>query len=53
VTDVDNVPSQRVLEKNGFRREAVLRKRFFDKREYRDECMFSLLREQWEKERAP
>jgi RimJ/RimL family protein N-acetyltransferase len=49
VTDVENVPSQRVLEKNGFRREAVLRKRFFNKGEYRDECMYSLLREDWQK----
>ena len=47
VTDVDNVPSQRVLEKNGFRREAELRKRFFNKGEYRDEYMYRLLREEW------
>ncbi|HEV2226706.1 MAG TPA: GNAT family protein [Nitrososphaerales archaeon] len=48
VTDVDNVPSQRVLEKNGFRREAELRKRFFNKGEYRNEYMYSLLREEWQ-----
>jgi [ribosomal protein S5]-alanine N-acetyltransferase len=49
VTDVENVPSQRVLEKNGFTREAKLRKRFFNKGEYRDEFMYGLLREEWQK----
>jgi len=49
VTDVENLPSQRVLEKNGFRREAELRKRFFNKGEYRNEYMYSLLREEWHK----
>ena len=49
VTDVENVPSQRVLEKNGFRREAELRKRFYNKGEYRNEYMYSLLREEWQK----
>jgi len=49
VTDVENVPSQRVLEKNGFRREAELRKRFFNKGQYRNEYMYSLLREEWQK----
>ena len=48
-TDVENVPSQRVLEKNGFKREAELRKRFFYKGHYRNEYMYSLLREEWEK----
>lgn len=51
VTDADNVPSQRVLEKSGFRREGVLRKRCFDRGEYRDEYIYSLLREEWEKAR--
>jgi RimJ/RimL family protein N-acetyltransferase len=49
VTDADNIPSQRVLEKNGFRREAELRKRFFNRGVYRDEYMYSLLREEWQK----
>jgi RimJ/RimL family protein N-acetyltransferase len=49
VTDVDNVPSQRVLEKNGFKREGELRKRFYNKGQYRNEYMYSLLREEWEK----
>ena len=48
VTDVENVPSQRVLEKKGFKREGELRKRFFNKGQYRNEYMHSLLREEWE-----
>jgi RimJ/RimL family protein N-acetyltransferase len=47
VTDVANVPSQRVLEKNGFKREGELRKRAFNKGQYRNEYMYSLLREEW------
>jgi RimJ/RimL family protein N-acetyltransferase len=52
VTDVENVPSQRVLEKNGFKREGELRKRFYNKGQYRNEYMYSLLREEWEKTKA-
>jgi RimJ/RimL family protein N-acetyltransferase len=52
VTDVDNIPSQRVLKKSGFRREGVLRKRCFDRGQYRDEYIYSLLREEWETART-
>jgi RimJ/RimL family protein N-acetyltransferase len=52
VTDVENVPSQRVLEKNGFKREGELRKRFYNKGQYRNEYMYSLLREEWRKSKA-
>jgi RimJ/RimL family protein N-acetyltransferase len=52
VTDVENVPSQRVLEKNGFKREAELRKRYFDNGQYRNEYMYSLLREEWQTMKA-
>ncbi len=47
VTDTENLPSQKVLEKNGFRREGKLRKRFYLDGDYRDEYMYSLLREEW------
>jgi RimJ/RimL family protein N-acetyltransferase len=47
VTDVANVPSQRVLEKNGFKREGELRKRAFNRGQYRNEYMYSVLREEW------
>lgn len=46
LTDVENVPSQRVLEKNGLKREGELRKRFSNKGQYRNEYMYSLLREE-------
>ncbi len=52
VTDVENVPSQRVLEKTGFKRECELRKRFFNKGQYRNEYMYSLLREEWQSMKA-
>jgi RimJ/RimL family protein N-acetyltransferase len=51
VTDVENVASQRVLEKNGFKREGELRKRVFNKGQYRNEYMYSLLREDWKRRR--
>jgi ribosomal-protein-alanine N-acetyltransferase len=49
VTDTDKVASRRVLEKNGFTREGALRKRVFDRGQYRDEYMYRLLREEWQK----
>jgi RimJ/RimL family protein N-acetyltransferase len=47
VTDVENMRSQRVLEKNGFKREGELRKRAFNRGQYKSEYMYSLLREEW------
>jgi len=49
VTDAENLPSRRVLEKNGFKREGVLRKRSFLKGVHRNEYIYSLLREEWQK----
>ncbi|KAJ4722491.1 Acetyltransferase (GNAT) domain protein [Melia azedarach] len=43
LVDVENVGSQRVLEKAGFKREGVLRKYFIMKGSTRDLIMFSLL----------
>ncbi|KAJ7980016.1 Acetyltransferase (GNAT) domain protein [Quillaja saponaria] len=43
LVDVENVGSQRVLEKAGFKKEAVLRKYFLLKGKTRDMVMFSLL----------
>jgi len=51
VTDTANLPLQRVLEKNGFRRQGKLRKRFYHDGDYRDEYMYRLLREEWERAR--
>jgi RimJ/RimL family protein N-acetyltransferase len=49
LTDVENLPSQRVLENNGFRREGVLKKRFFTEGQYRDDCIYAILRDEWQK----
>lgn len=43
-TEVDNVAEQRSLERAGFVREAVLRRRGFVRGEWRDDLMYSRLR---------
>lgn len=48
-THIKNVASQRVLEKVGFRKEGVMRKRFFIQGSWQDQVVFSILREEWEK----
>ncbi|XP_068333853.1 uncharacterized protein [Pyrus communis] len=48
LVDVDNVGSQRVLEKVGFQREGVLRKYFILKGRSRDMVIFSLLSTDWQ-----
>lgn len=53
VTDIENLPSQRVLEKNGFKKEGELRKRSFNRGKYRNEYIYGLLKEEWEKQREP
>jgi RimJ/RimL family protein N-acetyltransferase len=45
--DIKNVASQRVLEKAGFKKEGVVRKRIYHKGEWRDNCLYSILREEW------
>jgi RimJ/RimL family protein N-acetyltransferase len=51
LTDVENVPSQRVLELNGFKREGVMKKRFFTEGQYRDDCIYAILRDEWQNAR--
>lgn len=46
-THPKNTASQRVLEKVGFRREGIMRKRAFIRGEWTDMVLFSLLREEW------
>jgi RimJ/RimL family protein N-acetyltransferase len=46
-TDVRNVASQKVLEKVGFKKEGTIRKNFFIHGEWRDEFLYSILREEW------
>lgn len=45
----NNTGSMRVLEKNGFVKEAIHRKAVIKEGEYLDEHLFALLREDWEK----
>jgi len=46
-TNVKNMASQRVLEKAGFRKEGIVRKRIFVRGNWRDEFLYSILREEW------
>ncbi len=45
--DVRNVASQKVLEKAGFKKEGVIRKSLFNRGEWRDRYLYSILREEW------
>jgi ribosomal-protein-alanine N-acetyltransferase len=47
ITHVRNTASQRVLEKVGFKREGIMRKRSFVRGEWTDMVLFSILREEW------
>jgi RimJ/RimL family protein N-acetyltransferase len=44
---VRNFASQKVLEKAGFKKEGTIRKSAFIKGEWRDGCLYSILREEW------
>ena len=46
-TDLRNEASERVLVKNGFCREGVIRKSGFARGQWRDEYLYSILREEW------
>ena len=43
----ENVASKRVLEKNGFQKEGVIRKAIFGLGRYWDVSLYSILREEW------
>jgi RimJ/RimL family protein N-acetyltransferase len=51
-TNVKNTASQRVLEKAGFRKEGIVRKRIFVRGDWRDEFLYSILREEWKEPRV-
>jgi RimJ/RimL family protein N-acetyltransferase len=51
-TDVKNKPSQRVLEKNEFKREGTIRKAGFVRGQWRDEFLYSILREEWKEPKS-
>jgi len=46
-TDQDNLASQKILEKTGFKKEGITRKAFHVKGEYRDSWIYSILRDEW------
>jgi RimJ/RimL family protein N-acetyltransferase len=45
--DPRNIASQKVVEKNGFKKEGLIRKYFFAKGEWRDMLLYSILKEEW------
>jgi len=45
--DPENTASWKALERTGFKREGVLRKTFYCRGKWRDDCMYSILREEW------
>jgi RimJ/RimL family protein N-acetyltransferase len=45
--DPANMPSWKALEIAGFKRDGVLRKTFYCRGKWRDDCMYSVLREEW------
>jgi RimJ/RimL family protein N-acetyltransferase len=49
--DPENIASWKALERAGFKREGVLRKTFFCRGKWRDDCMYSILREEWKEPR--
>ena len=50
-THPQNIASQRVLEKAGFRREGIIRKSFFSRGIWRDTAMYGILKEEWKEPR--
>ncbi|MEJ2241031.1 MAG: GNAT family protein [Candidatus Bathyarchaeota archaeon] len=46
-THINNVASQRVLEKVGFRKEGIIRKRFYVQGQWIDQVLYSILKEEW------
>jgi RimJ/RimL family protein N-acetyltransferase len=47
IVEVRNMASQRVLEKAGFQREGTMRDESFDRGEWRDYYLYSILRREW------
>jgi ribosomal-protein-alanine N-acetyltransferase len=45
--DPENIASWKALEKAGFKREGVLRKTFYCRGKWRDDYIYSILREEW------
>jgi RimJ/RimL family protein N-acetyltransferase len=52
ITGVKNAPSQRVLEKAGFKKEGTIRKSGFVREEWTDAYLYSIIREEWKEPRV-
>ena len=46
-THIKNIASQRVLEKIGFKKEGIIRKRFYIRGDWPDQFLFSIIKEEW------
>jgi len=51
IADVRNIASQRVLERAGFQREGTMRDESYDRGEWRDYYLYSILRREWNEPR--
>lgn len=51
-TDPNNLASQKLLRKAGFKREGTIRKHIFMRGEWRDSYLYSILREEWKRPKA-
>jgi len=50
-TDARNMTSQKVLQNVGFKKEGTIRKSVFARGEWKDRCLYSILREEWKEPR--
>ncbi len=49
--DPENVRSWKALERVGFKREGILRRTYFSRGKWRDDCSYSIIREEWKEPR--
>jgi len=47
--DPENIPSIKLLEDLGFKREGILRKSIYEEKEWKDDLVYGMLEEEWEK----
>jgi len=50
-TELRNIASQKVLEKVGFEKEGTIRKSIFNRGEWRDANLYSILKEEWKEQK--
>jgi RimJ/RimL family protein N-acetyltransferase len=52
-THIKNIASQKVLEKIGFKKEGILRKRFYIRGDWQDQFLFSIIKNEWKEPKIP